>query len=549
MTNLEIATIFKNISDVLKIQGEEPSYKAQIYLRAAETIAELETDINQLYADGKLQSISGVGEAIAKKIAELIETGKMEYHERLKADIPIGVVDILALPGIGHKTAGLLYRKLGIDGLDTLEKAIDEGKLKGVKGMGPKTIAKIKEGLELQKRRRFERPLYEIQPQAEAILRTIVESKDVKGAVIAGDIRRRADVVKGIDIVLERVDSTSPLQFPNFNLDLPLRIHTASPASFGAALLYYTGSEAHIRELNNQAKECENSIFARNDSPTLIAQAGKSETEIYAVLGLPFIPPELRENTGEIAAGLANKLPSLIELEDIRGDLHAHTNWSDGTNTITGMAQAAKLLGYEYIVISDHSRSLKVANGLSIERALQQIEAIREANEQTDEIAILAGTEVDILKDGRIDYPDDILEKLDIVTASVHSHFNLEESAMTKRIIKAIENPHVRIIGHLTGRLLNRRPAYAVNLDAILEAAAEKDVALEINSYPNRLDLNDEGCRKAKERNVVLAINSDAHSTEELKYVAFGIDVARRGWLEKGNVLNALPLADLKRRI
>ena len=553
MTNSDIATIFQNISNLLKIQSEEPDYRAQIYLRAAEAIEELETDINKLYAEGKLQSIPGVGEAISQKIAELIETGRMAYYNRLQAAIPIGVLDLLALSGVGHKTAGLLYRNLGIDGLDALDKAIAEGKLKGIKGMGTKTITKIKEGLEFLKRRKFERPLFEILPQAEAICRRLVESNRVARAVIAGDIRRKADIVKGIDIVAEHADSTSPLQSPNVNIDFPLRIHPASASHFDAAMLYYTGSEAHIRELNRRAMECKEPIFEEEGENPPFGKggifaawtAGKSEAEIYTALEMPFIPPELREDRGEIDAALAGKLPCLIELGEVRGDLHAHTDWSDGVNTIAEMAHAARERGYEYIVISDHSRSLKVANGLSIERLTQQIDAVREANEHSDGIAILIGTEVDILKDGHIDYPDGILAELDIVTASVHSHFNLDEVAMTKRIIKAIEHPQVQIIGHLTGRLLHRRPAYAVNLDAILEAAAANNVALEINAHPHRLDLNDDGCRQAKERNVMIAINSDAHSIAELKYMAFGIDVARRGWLAKENVLNALPLADL----
>jgi DNA polymerase (family 10) len=598
VTRAEIAAVFEGIADIMQIRGDAPS-KVRAYRWAARVLDTLQEDICLLHERNELTKIPGIGTSIVEKIRELIDTGRCEYYEELKASIPAGVLDLMSISGVGPSTAARLYRELNVDSLDALQQALDAQKLRNLKGMGKKTEEKISAGLEALLRYRQYKLMGHVLPPAQTVMNLLAGLEDVREVSLAGGLRRRTETVRDVEIVaactsgartqaeacysivsdalarmelIEAVDDgwtdsggSARLMAPGLTGGVELHVKLTDPRDFGPALVYFTGSESHIAELNDlaarlgleplgpgasltgqlenlKAGEPENQK-SRPSAP--VWARSKSEEGIYAALGLPFIVPELREGREEIQAALAGQLPRLIDSGDIRGDLHVHSTWSDGSETVEAMAEAARELGYEYIAICDHSVSSKIANGLSVERLLRQLEQVKEINERTSGIEVLMGSEVDILRDGSLDYPDEILEKLDVVVASVHSGFNMDELAMTKRIISAIENRFVHIIGHPTGRLLGRRDPYRVNIDALIDAAAENNTALEINAYPDRLDLKDTHARRAKERGVMLAINTDAHNAADLALMIYGIYTARRGWLERKDVLNALPLAEL----
>ena len=558
MTRAEIVAVFEGIADIMQISGED-ARRVQMYRGIARILDTIQEDIQLLYERNELIEIPGIGPSTVEKIGELIDTGQCEYYEELKASIPAGVLDLLSIPGVGPSTAARLYQELNIDSLEALQQAIDDQKLRNLKRMGKKTEEKIKAGLEAVIRYRQYKLMGRALPPAQAVVEALSSLEDVSSVSLAGGLRRRTETVRNAQILaacaiagkdncatrlrdalagmewIESVDDDWTEYGGSAKLagDVELQVKIVDPSDYGAALLHLTGSEDHVAELNHRAIEAD------------LEQRGKSEEEIYAALGMPFIVPELREGKGEIQAALAGQLPQLIDMSDIRGDLHVHSTWSDGNETIETMAEAARALGYEYVGISDHSISSKIANGLDVERILNKMIELREINEKISGIEILMGAEVDILKSGSLDYPDKILEKLDVVIAAIHSSFGMGEAEMTERIISAIESEFTHIISHPTGRLLNRREPYQVNVDALIDAAAENNTSLEINAYPERLDLKDVHSRLAKERGVMLSINTDAHGSADLGLMIYGIYTARRGWLEKKDVLNTLPLAEL----
>ena len=563
MTRAEIVAVFEGIADIMQIKGDDPR-RYQMYRKIARILDTLQEDIHVLYEENKLIEIPGIGSSTMEKVGELIDTGQCEYYEELKASIPAGVLELTSIAGVGPATAGRLYQELGIDSLESLQQALDAQKLRGLKGMGSKTEEKISEGLEARLRYRQYELMGDVLPLVWNVTGELLALEDIGEISLAGDLRRKTETVTDAQIVaacdgddcaakvqnalaemewIEAVDDnwTDSGGSARLTGGLELQVELTGSEDFGSKLIYSTGSAMHIIGLGLWTQQ--RNLMPLGTEKSADWTAGKSEEEIYSVLGLPCIAPELRESGDEIEVALRGKLPRLVEASDIRGDLHVHSTWSDGVNTIEAMAEAAREMGYEYIAMCDHSISSKVANGLSVERLLNKLVAAREI--QVPGLKILMGSEVDILKDGSLDYPDEILEKLDVVIASVHSGFGMDEATMTKRLISAVENRFVHIIGHPTGRLLSRRDPYQVNMEALIDAAVENNTALELNAYPDRLDLKDIHARMAKEQGAKLAINTDAHGIADLRLIIYGIYTARRGWLEKKDVLNTLPLDEL----
>jgi len=570
LKNLELSRIFEQIARILKIKGENP-FKIRAYEKIALVLENLPIDIETIYQQGGLNNIPGVGSAIAQKIEEFLTTGKLEYYEKLKETIPSGVIELLDISEVGSKTAKLLYEQLGVDNIEKLEKAVKGHQIKDLPGMGEKTETNILRGIELYKRRKERFLLGLALPLAEEIIENLSRLEETNKISFAGSLRRKKETIGDIDIL---VTSQKPEKIMKTFTSLPqvreilaegptkssvitkddihIDVRVVEPISFGAALQYFTGSKAHnirLRELaaKRGLKINEYGVF---DSKTGQRITGEKEEEVYQILDLPFIPPELREDRGEIKAAQKNKLPKLIKYSQITGDLHLHTKWSDGAHTIRQMAEAAKKRGYKYIAITDHSQSLKfVAGGLTEERLREQTEEIRRLNQELDDFTVLTGTEVDIKSDGSLDFSDEILSKLDVVVAAIHSGFKQESKIITGRIVKAMQNRWVNIIAHPTGRLIGYRESYQVDINKIMNMAAKTGTILEINAYPERLDLNDVYCRMAKDKGVQLAIETDAHSIDGLGFMNLGVDVARRGWLEEKDVVNTLSLDKLLKRL
>lgn len=561
--NREIAEIFENMADMLSITDENP-FKIRAYKKAAVNILELREAIEDASARGELTEIPGVGKDLADKIREYVETGRMKEYERLQENIPLDTVELLRIPGLGPKTLSLLFKGLGIRNAADLEKALDGPEILKFKGMGLKKIEDIRRGIALLRESKERSRLGVVLPIGESLVEAVSRIPRTEGAILAGSLRRMRETVKDIDVltisdnppeVVEAFTSLRPEKdvlasgstkgsvILQEGIQADLRV--VGPESYGAALLYFTGSKAHNVRLRGLAQKKglkinEYGVFRGEEMI-----AGETEREIYETLGLPFIPPELREDRGEIEAAMEGRLPDLIDLADIRGDLHTHTTWSDGKATIAQMADAAEGLGYEYIAITDHSPSQTIAKGLPIERLLEKKKELAEEAGKRKKIKVLMGTEVDIKMDGTLDYPDEILKDLDVVVASVHSGFKMDRETMTSRIISAIRNPYVHAIGHPTGRLINEREPYDVDIDLVIGAAAEYGKALEVNGSHPRLDLNDLHVRKAVDAGVKIIISTDAHSTAQLLFMRYGVGTARRGWVEKKDVLNALPFGEL----
>ena len=561
MRNDEIGEVFRNIGNLLQIKGDD-SFRARIYDRAAETIDELSADLYRLAEEGQLRSIPGIGNAIEQKIIEMLETGRCRFYDNLIQEMGSDVLDLIAIRGVGVKTAGRFYNELGVKSLNDLRAAIDGNRLTQMKRMGAKTIGSIDEGLRFLEAQRKMRPLQQVLPIADAVLGALKNCPDVKRLDFTGDFRRREEMLQSLELVGECgsaqaiVDLLSEVKgvvspaiednvcvVASVDRGFPLRVYCTSAVEYEATLVATTGADAHLTQFNEIA-----SSQGLEPIGEQLPDWSKSQTEsdIYGQLGLSFIVPELRGGADSIEAALADNLPTLIEQSDLRCDLHMHTDWSDGRGTLRQMVETAASLGHEYIAITDHSKSSRVANGLTAERLSAQIQQVREINTEIDGMEVLTGSEVDILKDGSLDFPDELLAQLDIVIASVHDGLSMGESEMTDRIIRAIENPYVTIIGHPTGRVLGHRPGYAVNLEAVADAAAAHGVALEINAAPSRLDLEPSSVRQARDRGVLLSVNTDAHSVPDLGRALFGINVARRGWLEKADVLNTYSLAAVK---
>ena len=564
--NIEIANIFDNIASILKIRNEN-RFKVRAYERVAATIENFPMEVETIYRAGQLDEIPGVGEAIAKKIEELIETGKLEYYENLKKSIPSGVLELLKVSDVGPRKAKLFYEELGIDNVDKLEEAAREHKLENLPGMGKKAEENILRGIELYNRRDKRALLGVALPIAEEIIGRLKSLKEINQIDIAGSLRRRKDTIGDIDILVtskqpekimdkfthlpevkeilaEGLTKSAILTRQNIHVDL----RVVEPDSFGAALQYFTGSKAHNVRLREMAvkqglKINEYGVFQTKDDKKV---AGKEEQEIYQKLGLPFIMPELREDRGEFEAAQKNQLPELVIMKDIKGDLHIHTSDSDGLNSIEEMVKEARKRGYKYIAITDHSQSLSIAGGLNEKRLQEQIDRIEKINHSLNDLVVLKGIEVDIKSDGTLDFPDSLLEKLDIVIAAIHTGFKQEREQIMDRLTSAMRNPHVNIIAHPTGRIIGYREPYAVDMQEIIRAAAKTNTALEINASPERMDLNDIYVKSAKEKDVLLSIGTDAHQLSSLDNMSYGISIARRGWLEKNHLLNTFSLAELK---
>jgi DNA polymerase (family 10) len=565
MTNQEIAQILTHISQILDIQGDNP-FKIRAYIKASQTISGLTYPLASLDERSKIGKLPGIGEGIAKKITELLQTGKLQYYEDLKKSEFAPLTDFLDIPGMGPKHARLIYDELGINSVAALRRAAEEGKLRALPGLGEKAEKNILQAIQQVQKYKERSPLAFIYPRAQAILEQLKEIKEVQKVTVAGSLRRMRETIADVDIlaasdhpekVMEsfvRLPQTAKVvaQGPTkssittkdgFQVDL----RVVPLESFGAACHYFTGSKAHnirIRSLGIEhgLKINEYGVFKEERRI-----AGKTEPEIFKSVDLPYIAPELREDQGEIEAAQEGNLPSLVETGDILGDLHVHTNWSDGNNTIEEMAQAARRRGYRYVAICDHSASLGIAHGLKRERLEKQIEEIEKVDRKLKGCKVLKGIEVDIKPNGELDLDRDVLERLDVVVASVHSKFTQGEAEMTRRIVRALENPNVHILAHPTGRIIGKREPYSVNLDTVIDACLANGKILELNAYPERLDLSDLNCRKAKEKGVKLAISTDAHRTEHLEWVTFGVATARRGWIEPQDVINTLPLSKLRK--
>lgn len=563
MTNQEIAQILVHISDILNIKGENP-FKIRAYVKASQTLANLTFQLSSLEDKNKIEQLPGIGARIAKKITELLETGKLQYYEDLKKSEYAPLTEFLKIPGMGPKHAKLVYDELGIKTVEELKKAAEQGKLSALHGLGKKVEQNILQGIQQVKKYKERLPLAFIYPRAQAIFEEMKKVKEIKQITLAGSLRRMRETIADVDILASSDDAEKVMDgFVNlpqtdkvvakgttkssivtkdgFQVDL----RVVKPESFGAATHYFTGSKDHnirIRSLgvDRGLKINEYGVFRKEKRI-----AGKNEEDIFKSVDLPYIPPELREDQGEIEAAQDGKLPSLLELKDIKGDLHVHSTWSDGNNTIEEMAVAAKKKGYRYIAICDHSPAVGITRGLTAERLQKQIEEIEKLNRKLKGFKILSGIEVDIRSNNELDLEDEVLEKLDLVVAAVHTKFGQPKDEMTKRIIKAIENQNVDIIGHPTGRIIGRREPYQVDMDKIMDACKANAKVLELNSYPERLDLSDINCRKAKEKGVKIAISTDAHMDVHLEWMKFGVATARRGWIEPNDVINTLTLPKL----
>lgn len=564
MKNKEIARLFEKMADILELKGENV-FKINAYRKAARVIGDLSQDLKKRNREGDLRDIPGVGEGIAKKIKEYLETGKMSKYEQVRKSVPDGLLEIMAIPGMGPKTVALVHKTQGISSIVELEEAVKQGRLCDLPGMGPKKEENILRGIALLRQSAKRIALGVAIPILDEIVQEIKARVKVRKIFPAGSLRRMKETIGDIDILVAGRDGRRIIEaftkLPQVQevlaagetkgsvivqggLQVDLRV--VPEASYGAALQYFTGSKAHNIHLREIAKAkgmkiSEYGIF-RGEQKI----GGKKEEEIYTALSLDLIPPEMREDRGEIALAAERTLPRLVEEKDIRGDLHVHSNWSDGTATIEQMALAAQDRGYQYLAICDHSQSLKFAGGLSEQRILDQVEEIKKLNQKLSRIVLLAGTEVDIKTDGSLDFPNRILEKLDLVVAAIHSGFKQPEAQITKRLFSALENSHVDILAHPTGRLISSRPPYRVNLEELFAKAAETGTALEINAYYDRLDLNDIQCRRAAEMGVKLSIGTDAHHPDQLWMMRLGVAVARRGWLEKSNLLNTLSHQELR---
>lgn len=562
----KICLIFREMADFLSIKGENP-FRVRAYEKAAETLEHLPGDLEELHRGGRLADIPGIGKGMLEKIDTILNTGRLPAHEKLKIEIPEGVRELLFIPEIGPKTVKLLHGTAKVANISDLEQSVKSGKLRDLPGMGAKTEENILRGIRLYRTSRARILLGKALPIVEEI---VAELKNKASTWIerispAGSLRRGKETIGDIDILVSSANShpimdafvqLSPVEevlakgetkssiLTRQRLQMDLRVILAD--SFGAALQYFTGSKSHNINLRERAikrglKINEYGVFTQSGKKL----GGKEEKEVYNLLDLPLIPPELREDRGEVEAAEAGKLPKLLENHEIKGDLHIHSQASDGTASIEDLIEKAKEKGYEYIAICDHSSSLRIGGGLSEKMLLAQIKEIRNINSHLSDFQLLAGSEVDIKKDGSLDYPDDILEQLDIVVAALHTGFKQDKKTITDRVVKALQNPFVRIFAHPTGRLLGEREPYAIDLDKVLEVAKDKGIWLEINAQPQRLDLTDVWVMEAKKRGVKLAINTDAHNLQGLDLMTFGVVTARRGWLESSDVINTVSLEDL----
>lgn len=560
----ELVRIFNDIGLLLELKGDNP-FKSRAYYQAARTLDALTDDLETLIREGRVGELSGFGEALVQKVDEWYRTGTIQYYENLKEDIPPGVVDMLRVPGLGAKKVSMLYQTLGITGLEQLEAACRENRLSALPGFGAKTQLKILAGIEFLKEHSREFLLADAWHHAVSLLQMLTEEPDIFRVEIGGSLRRLKETVKDIDLVaasehpenlirnftrypgIRQVVAGGPTKASVIlESGLACDLRAVAPQEFAHTLQHFTGSKEHNTALRHRAKALgykvnEYGLF-RGDTPEYC----ETEEEIYQKLGLSWIPLELREDRGEIEAAAQGRLPKLIEPEELSGIFHVHTHASDGTASIREMAEQAMALGYSYLGIADHSQSAFYAHGLSPERLMRQFEEIDRLNAEYPGFKIFKGIEADILADGRLDYDDELLAQCDFVIGSVHSRFKMDKAEMTARILRAMENPYLTMLGHPTGRILLQRPEYPLDLDAVLAQAARCGVILEFNANPNRLDLDWRWCRKAKELGVMIAVNPDAHTPADLDLARFGLLIARKGWLEKADVFNSRSAAEVE---
>lgn len=568
MKNQDIVRIFNDIADLLEIKGENP-FRIRAYRRAALNIESLTKDVAGISKD-ELMKVPGIGQDLAGKIEEYVKTGKVQTYEDLKKEVPEGLGVLLSVPSLGPKTAKLLSDELKVKNLEDLERLAREHKLSGLPGIKEKTEENILKGIEMLKRGMERQPLGKVLPIANDIVENLRKKAPVNKISVAGSIRRWKDTIRDIDILATSRDPKSVMnafvhmpQVKDVLMHGPTKssviihegiqvdLRVVEEGSFGAALAYFTGSKAHnirLREMAVKAglKINEYGIFREKDDRKI---GGEKEEDVYRVLGLSYIPPELREDTGEIEAAAEGKLPNLVQLGDIKGDLHVHTKRSDGSHDFDELIQEARNRGYQYIAITDHSKGLGIARGLSAERLMEEMKEIEAINRKLKGFRLLAGVEVDIRGDGQMDFPDDLLKKMDIVVASIHSGFRQSRQQIMKRMASAMRNPYVSVIAHPTGRLIGERDPYDVDIHELLRTAKETGTAIEINAYPLRLDLNDVHAKMAKEMGVRVVISTDTHITSQFDYMSYGVSIARRGWIEKKDVLNTMSHALLMRAL
>jgi DNA polymerase (family 10) len=559
--NGQVAEMLDEIGELLEIKGEV-RFKFNAYHVAARRIESMPESIEKLHAEKRLRSIQGVGAALDQKIGEFLETGSLAYLERLRAEIPPSLLSLTRVPGMGPKKAFQIYKQLGVTDVEQLEQAIREKRLNDIPGLGEKTAENLLRELERVKERSQRHMLSTALRRAESLLAELRQHRSVQRAEYAGSLRRRMDSVGDLDVLVSSDDpaavhklvrglpqvrdvvATGPTKTTVLvSGGLQVDVRTVPPESFGAAFQYFTGSKEHnvqLRELAVRRKLRLNEYGLFDQMGERVAEG--DEDAIYAAMGMDCPPPELREGRGEIQAAQQHGLPSLVTMESLQGDLHLHTNWTDGAHPLEDMIASAIALGHSYIALTDHSRSLRVARGLDVDRLRLQRSMVDRLNAELAPFRILMGTEMDILADGALDYPDDVLDKLDYVSISIHSQMKQPEPEMTARICRALSHPRVCTFNHPHGRRFGKREEYAVDMDAVIDTAIAHGVALEVNSQPQRLDLDGGWARQVIDRGGMITISSDAHSTAELENLNYGVMTARRGWAEPVHVLNALPL-------
>ena len=583
--NQQLSELFLSLAQIMEIKGVSV-FKAIAFQKVGRLLNDMTVDVRQAHDDGKLDEIAGIGESSRKIIQEFITTGRSTDYDEAAASVPAGLLPLLDIPGLGPKTIAMFWQEKGITSLEALVKALDDGSLVGLKGIGEKKLSSIKQGIALRANAKGRLGIVEALPIAEALAERLRAMPQVKRAEVAGSVRRRKETIGDVDLICCLADKAPPgtsdavaaafVAFPEVQtilgqgttrssvvtacgLQVDLRI--VPPVNFGAALLYFTGSKEHNVHLRGRAQDAgltlnewglykladyEKAPKKTGEAPVLKPLASKTEAEVYAALKLAYVEPEMREDRGEIEAAEKKALPDLIAVEHIRGDLHTHTTASDGRASIEEMAEAAKARGYAFLAITDHSKSQVQARGLSAERLLQHVHDIHAVGDRVKGIKLLAGCEVDILTDGRLDFDASILKELDIVVASPHASLKQDERKATDRMLRAIETRYVNIIGHPTGRLINRRAGLPLQFERLFEAADKNGTAMEINAGYPRLDLDDLHARAAVAAGVTLAIDTDAHSTEGLGEMPYGINVARRAWVTPLNVINCLTYERLK---
>lgn len=564
--NGEIAAIFEEMADLLEIEGANP-FRVRAYRFAARTIRDLPGEVAEMVARGEdLTSLPGIGDDLAGKIREIIRTGTVAALEAQRHKTPATLTELLRIPGLGPKRVQALVRALNLRGLSDLQQAAREGRIRTIPGFGEKTEQHILDALAARTGKESRMQLAVAMPSAEALVAYLNQCPGVGRVVVAGSYRRARETIGDLDIlvtadtgraitdrfvrypevreVLAHGETKASVRLQNH---LQVDVRVVPDESYGAALLYFTGSKHHNVVLRQLAQERGLKLNEYGVFRGAVRVAGDTEASVYAAVGLPWIPPELRENRGEFDAAKEGRLPTLVELQDLVGDLHAHTTATDGRHSLKEMADAARRRGLRYLAITDHSRRLTMARGLTPARLSAQMDEIDRLNRDLTDIRLLKGIEVDILEDGSLDLPDDVLGRLDLVVGAVHSRFTLSKQKQTDRILKAMDHPHFSILAHPSGRLIGRREPYDVDMVRIIRKARERGCFLEVNAHPERLDLTDIHCQMAREEGVLLAVNSDAHSTADLDDRRYGVGQARRGWLQKADVLNARSYAEVTR--